>query len=138
VPEADVTSVGPTADRVTVQALSPAQLARYRDLYRSSGSGTATLEALRMGVAEAQFTGADGKRTTVRGKGVAIYAEALYQQASIAADLLAEVIHRLSRGEGVEAAYPFARAILGDDEEPEEKPEEGTPDGATFPGEPTA
>lgn len=135
VPHSEAQTVGPDADIVTAQALSPAHLARYRDLYRAAGVGTATLEALRLGVAEAVYQDEKGRRVTVRGKGAAAYVEALSQQAVVPAELLAEVIHRLSRGEEVASAYPFARRILGVDEsEPEPTEEDAPADGATFPG----
>lgn len=135
VPETAAESVKPGADVVTVQALSPAQLARYRDVHRSHGSGTAMRDTLLMGVAEAVFRDEAGKRVTVRGKGTAAYVDALVQQAVIVAELLSEVVHRLSRGEGVEAGYPFARVVLGAEEPPPDDPEVST-DGGTFRPEP--
>lgn len=135
VPEAEAESVKPGADIVTVQALSPAQLARYRDVHRSHGSGTAMRDALLMGVTEAVFRDESGKRVTVRGKGTATYVDALVQQAVVVAELLSEVVHRLSRGEGIEAGYPLARLLL-DAEEPVPQGSEVPTDGDTFRGEP--
>lgn len=133
VPERDAERVDAGADVVTVTALSPDQSARYRDAYGSRGKGTATLEALRMGIQEVRVT-EDGRRVTRRGKDARLYADALAQQNAISADLLAEVIHRLTRGTALEEGYAFARACLGY-EPPAPTAEEDEPhDDATFPG----
>lgn len=128
VPESAAIDIDPCADIVTVQALSPAQYARYRDVCRSAGTGSALHEALRMGVAEVVTRNGEGRRVVHKGKGCAVYVDALVQQAVVAAELLGEVIHHLSQGNDIAAAQDLARHVLGAVDVSEEVDD----DGATF------
>lgn len=133
--EAEALNVGAGADVVTVRPLGADQVARWKDHFRRSGPGTATLEALRMGVVEVRCAPA-GKRTTLKGKGALTYIEALTQQDATAADLLSDCIHRLTGGMQLEDSYAYARRVLG--YEPPAAEEADSQDDATFPGEPDA
>lgn len=137
--KAEALSLGSGADVVTVQPLGADQVARWKDHLRRSGPGTATLEALRMGVVEVRCAPA-GKRTTLKGKGALTYIEALTQQDATAGDLLSDCIHRLTGGMQIEESYAYARRVLGYEPPPpegddgESREEADSQDDATFPG----
>lgn len=132
--------VGHGADLVTVRALSDDEMARYRDIARTKGSGSATLYTLRAAVVSARFLNEKKKRVTVSGKGCAAYVGPLVTKHGLLAELLSEVVHRMTQGIDVTGAYALARSSLGitlppKDDDDTQAPEGGAEaEGAPFPG----
>lgn len=121
--------VGHGADLVTVRALGDDETARYRDHSRTKGTGTGTLYTLRAAVIGARYINEKKKRVTVSGKGCAVYVGLLVQRHGLLAELLSEVVHRITQGLDPAGAYATARASLGIAPPPKDDDEAPAPEG---------